>query len=131
MFRKRSRAACGLAQLAAAMLLLAGPGAAGAEEAGSAAEAAAVTDPMERAIQIAVDAQPLGESLRSLAKQANLQILFDSAIVTGKSGRALKGVQSARKALSDLLRGTGLEALEQAPGVVVIRRRAAGRDQFE
>ncbi|MGL1321212.1 STN domain-containing protein, partial [Vibrio parahaemolyticus] len=72
-----------------------------------------------------VAAQPLSESLRSLAKQANLQILFDSAIVAGKPGRALNGAESPRKALTDLLRGTGLEAVEQAPGVIVIRRRSA------
>lgn len=114
MFRNRSSAVTGLAPLAAVMFLLAGEGV-----------AEVPSDPMEKSITISVAAQPLSESLRSLAKQANLQILFDSAIVAGKPGRALNGAESPRKALTDLLRGTGLEAVEQAPGVIVIRRRSA------
>lgn len=87
------------------------------------AQTAGAADPMESTIPVAIVAQPLGEALRSLAKQADLQILFDSALVSGKSARALHGSLSPRAALATLLRGTDLEALEQAPGVVVIRRR--------
>jgi hypothetical protein len=76
---------------------------------------------LDQPIALAVAAQPLGESLRALAKQANLQILFDSALVSGRSAGALHGTMSARAALNELLRGTGLEAHEQAPGVIVIR----------
>jgi iron complex outermembrane receptor protein len=86
------------------------------------------TNPMEVSLPLAVDAQTLGESLRSLAKQAHLQILFDSALVVGKSAHALHGTMSARAALAELLRGTELEAREQAPGVIVIRRRGAARE---
>ena len=81
------------------------------------------SDPMESPIPIAIVAQPLGESLRNLAKQANLQILFDSTLVAGKSARALAGTLTPRAALATLLRGSGLEAQEQAVGVVVIRKR--------
>jgi iron complex outermembrane recepter protein len=102
-----------LAQLGLTMLLL------------SCSGLSSAANPMEDTIPIAVAAQPLGESLRSLAKQANLQILFDSALVSGRSARALSGTMSARMALAELLRGTELEAREQAPGVVVIRRRPA------
>lgn len=77
---------------------------------------------MESAIPIAIVRQPLGEALRSLAKQADLQILFDSALVAGKSARGLNGSLSPRAALAELLHGTDLEACEQAPGVIVIRR---------
>ena len=87
------------------------------------AQCVGAADPMESTISIAIVKQPLGEALRSLAKQADLQILFDSALVSGKSARALHGSLSPRAALATLLRGTDLEALEQAPGVVVIRRR--------
>jgi len=87
------------------------------------AQCVCAADPMESTIPIAIPGQPLGEALRSLAKQADLQILFDSALVSGKSAHALSGSLSPRAALATLLRGTNLEALEQAPGVVVIRRR--------
>ena len=72
-------------------------------------------------------AQPLGEALRRLAKQANLQILFDAGLVAGRSSPAVRGNLTPRAALDELLRGTGLEAWEQAPGVVVIRRRDTDR----
>ena len=78
---------------------------------------------MESAIPVAIAGQPLGEALRSLAKQADLQILFDSALVAGKSAHSLRGSLSPRAALAALLSGTDLEAREQAPGVVIIRRR--------
>ena len=78
---------------------------------------------MENPIPIAIVAQPLGEALRTLAKQANLQILFDAALVAGKPAHALNGNLSSRAALAALLRDTDLEAREQAPGVVVILRR--------
>ena len=76
---------------------------------------------------VAIVAQPLGEALRSLAKQADLQILFDPALVSGSSVPALSGTLSPRAALAMLLRGTDLEAREQAPGVVVIRRRGSSK----
>lgn len=87
------------------------------------APTAGASDPMESSIPIAIVVQPLGEALRSLAKQADLQILFDPALVSGSAAPALSGNLSPRAALAALLRGTDLEAREQAPGVVVIRRR--------
>jgi iron complex outermembrane receptor protein len=112
----RRKAACRLAQLAVTLLVLNCP------------SPTFAANPMEDALPIAVAAQTLGESLRSLAKQAHLQILFDSALVAGKPARALHGTMSARAALAELLRGTELEAREQAPGVVVIRRGGAARE---
>ncbi|HUI59376.1 MAG TPA: STN domain-containing protein, partial [Steroidobacteraceae bacterium] len=56
---------------------------------------------------------------------ANLQILFDPALVAGRAAAEVDGTITARAALERLLRGTGLEAREQAPGVVVIRRKGA------
>lgn len=83
--------------------------------------------PLDAAIPLTLTAQPLGEALRALAKQANLQILFDAELVRGLSAVPLTGQMSPRAALGRLLRGTGLEAHEQAPGVIVIRRRAGLR----
>jgi hypothetical protein len=78
---------------------------------------------LDVARSIEIPAQPLGEALRGLAKQANLQILFDAGLVAGRSSRSIEGHLTARAALAELLRDTVLEAYEQAPGVVVIRRR--------
>jgi len=74
-------------------------------------------------IAVELPTQPLGEALRTLAKQANLQILFDANLVVGRTARSISGRFTPRTALDALLRDTGLEAYEQAPGVVVIRRR--------
>jgi len=84
---------------------------------------------LDEPIPLQVRAQPLGESLRNLAKQANLQILFDPALVAGRSAESVEGTLTARTALDRLLRGTGLEAREQAPGVVVIRRKGVSDAQ--
>src|SRR5450756_186446 len=101
---------CRVARLGLTLLLL------------SAVPVIAASSLMDDPIHVATVSQPLGESLRSLAKQANLQILFDPRLVAGRSARPLSGTMSARAALERLLRGTGLEAREQATGVVVIRQ---------
>ena len=82
-----------------------------------------LADQMDEAIMITVPAQPLGDSLRSLAKQANLQILFDPRLVANRSAPPVNGKMAPGDALTALLRESGLEALEQAPGVVVVRSR--------
>jgi iron complex outermembrane receptor protein len=82
----------------------------------------ASADPLENRITIALPAQSLGDALRTLAIEANLQILFDADLVAGRRAELINDTLSVRAALAELLRGTDLEANEQAPGVVVIRR---------
>lgn len=84
---------------------------------------AALAGSLDTAIPITLSAQPLGEGLRSLAKQANLQILFDADLVADRSAVPIRDTVSPRAALEQLLSGTDLEAYEQAPGIVVIRHR--------
>ncbi len=83
----------------------------------------ALAGPLDTPVVLALPAQSLGDSLRALAKASQLQILVDAELVTGRSAAALSGTLAPRAALETLLRGTNLEAYEQAPGVVVIRRR--------
>jgi hypothetical protein len=90
-----------------------------------AAGARALAGQLDVSVPIDLPSQPLGEALRNLAKQADLQILFDAKLVADQSADAIDGTLSPRAALDRLLRKTGLEAYEQAPGVVVIRYRAA------
>lgn len=55
-------------------------------------------------------AQPLGDSLRAIAKQTDTNVLFDRGLINGRKAPALKGQASADAALSELLAGTGLAA---------------------
>ena len=83
---------------------------------------------LDTALAIELPTQPLGEALRGLAKQANLQILFEAGLVTGYPAPAIRGQVTPRGALNALLGDSGLEAYEQAPGVIVIRRNLHNTD---
>jgi len=78
-------------------------------------------DPLDAQMTISSSAMGLSAALRDLARQANLQILYDPKLVAGRKSNPVSRVHSPREALRQLLRGTGLESEEQMPGVVVIR----------
>jgi len=78
---------------------------------------------LDARIALRLPAQPLGDALRAVAKAANLQILFDSDLLAGRQARPFDDTQPVGVVLAELLRGSGLEAREQAPDVVVIRLR--------
>jgi outer membrane receptor protein involved in Fe transport len=86
----------------------------------------ALADPLDTRITLEMSARPLGEALRALAKQANLQILFAAELVAGHRIDSMSETVSIRAALAQLLRGSHLEALELSPGIVVIRRGKVG-----
>jgi outer membrane receptor protein involved in Fe transport len=79
-------------------------------------------DPLDAQVPIESSATVLGAALRDLAKQSNVQILYDPQIVAGRRCNPITQAHSPREALRQLLRGTGLEPEEQMPGVIVIRR---------
>jgi iron complex outermembrane receptor protein len=89
--------------------------------------AAAPLDPLDAEVPVSISATALGSALRDLARQANLQILYDPQLVSGRLVTPITRATSPREALRQLLRGTGLESDEQMPGVVVIRRAGGGR----
>jgi outer membrane receptor protein involved in Fe transport len=66
-----------------------------------------------------IPAQPLGASLKQLAEQAGIQILFEERIVRGLSAPAVKSNQTAREALRTLLNDTGLEYASKNETVAV------------
>jgi len=68
-----------------------------------------------------IPARPLGEALRLLAKQGDLQILFAPALVEKRVAPAITGMLSPRQALAEALAGSQLAAEEQSPGVLVVR----------
>lgn len=65
-------------------------------------------------------AQPLGQALNDLARQAGVAITVDAALVAGKKASAVSGSMTAKQALERLLAGSGLVA-SHGDGAVVIK----------
>ncbi|MCC6417678.1 MAG: TonB-dependent receptor [Gemmataceae bacterium] len=70
-------------------------------------------------VSLDIPAQPLGQALNELARQANLQMTFPAAQVAGRAAPALSGQMTVRQALDRLLAGTGLTAAVDGASVVV------------
>jgi outer membrane receptor for ferric coprogen and ferric-rhodotorulic acid len=73
-------------------------------------------------VTLALPAQPLGTALQNFASVAGVSVAADSALVSGHQAPALHGTLETATALRTLLAGSGLEAVESAPGVFLIRR---------
>lgn len=100
--------------LAAAMAIALAAGHAPLAHAQNGAAATAAT-----LITINIPAQPLGQALNDLARQANLQMTFPAALVAGKQAPAVVGRLTVQMALERLLAGSGLSANLQGQSVVV------------
>ncbi len=109
-------APAGLASALAAASLLAMPPA-HAQVASPAPGAAAPV------LRLSIAAQPLGQALNELARQARLELIVAPGLVTGKMAPAVSGALSVQDALHRLLAGSGLAA--QVEGANVFIRRAA------
>lgn len=70
-------------------------------------------------VTVSLAAQPLGQALNELARQANLQMTFPAALVAGKQAPAVAGPLTVRQALDRLLSGSGLVATIEGSTVVV------------
>lgn len=68
---------------------------------------------------INIPAQPLGQALNELARQANLQMSFPAALVAGKTAPTVSGTLTTQQALDRLLAGSGLIARQDGASVVV------------
>lgn len=71
------------------------------------------------AINISIGAQPLGQALNELARQAGLQLSFPAALVVGTQAPRVSGSLTPRQALDRLLAGSGLAADIRGTEVVV------------
>ncbi|WP_187775826.1 TonB-dependent receptor [Luteimonas suaedae] len=69
--------------------------------------------------------QELGAALRAFADAAREQVVFDGAVVRGRTSAALSGRHDPDAAVRLLLRGTGLSARRSAAGVLLIEDPAA------
>lgn len=63
----------------------------------------------------------LSVAMETLARQTNLQVLFDRKLLEGKQAPALKGSHTPRAALQKLLAGSGLEFNFTADNAVAIK----------
>jgi iron complex outermembrane receptor protein len=72
-----------------------------------------------RSVSFSIAAQPLGQALNELARQAGLQLLFAPALVAGKNAPAVSGNLTPRDAAQRLLSGSGLQAVPEGGAIVV------------
>ncbi len=70
----------------------------------------------QQTIAIDIAAQPLEQAITQLATQADLLIGVDASLVAGKQAPALNGYFTPMQAIGQLLRGSGLIVVENAPG---------------
>ncbi|MDE1150058.1 MAG: TonB-dependent receptor [Azospirillaceae bacterium] len=107
-----------------ALALLMGAGIAG----GAAAQTGAIA-------QIQLPSQALAASLEAVSRQTDTNILFTPDMVAGRIAPALSGPMTVRDAVARLLAGSGLEAVPDAGGGLVVRKMvphaAAGGSQPE
>lgn len=76
-----------------------------------------------RPVNFDLPPQSLATSLRALAHQADIQIIFSPEDVAGRDGPAISGAMSAREALARLLEATPLEFVVEGEDTIVIRSR--------
>lgn len=76
-------------------------------------------------IRVSLPAQPLSQSLNSLARQANLTLIVQPRLVAGRQAPAINDTLTTRQALDRLLAGSDLSAQLDADAVVIRRAPAA------
>lgn len=74
------------------------------------------------AVAISLKAQPLGDALNELAKQAGLQLLVSPELLAGKQAPGVSGNLTVRQALDQVLAGSGLTANIDGSSVVILRQ---------
>ncbi len=71
--------------------------------------------------QIDQPAQPVSDSLRAIASQTGVSVLFAPGAVSGRMSRAVSGQLSAAEAISRALDGTGLSAQIMSDKSIVVK----------
>ncbi|HET7083418.1 MAG TPA: TonB-dependent receptor plug domain-containing protein [Rhizomicrobium sp.] len=70
---------------------------------------------------LSVPEQALSQSLKQVGQQTGASILFAPSVVEGLRGHALRGQMTARQAVDELLRGSGLVAVPDGAGFLIER----------
>jgi iron complex outermembrane recepter protein len=86
----------------------------------AAGHTAIAADSAPRTFQI--EAQSVSAALKQFAAQSDLQLIFTEADVGGAKTSGVAGTKTARQALTELLKGTGLEFAFTTNNVVVVRK---------
>lgn len=68
----------------------------------------------------------LADSLRAIARQSGISVLFDPDLVSGQVSKAVSGRMSAAEAIQRAIDGTGLAVAVMRDGAIVIRPADAG-----
>jgi iron complex outermembrane recepter protein len=90
------------------------------------AGAGAATEPAPAAhYAIQQPAQSVADSLRAIAHETNTSVLFDPAIVRGRTAHAVSGNLTAFEAITAALEGTGLRAESTREGSFLVRPAAS------
>jgi iron complex outermembrane receptor protein len=77
-------------------------------------------------VSLEIEAQPLGDALKTLAEQADLQLVFLPGDIGERRSPELKARVTVNEALTRLLAGTPLEFVRTAEGVYIVRERTPG-----
>lgn len=109
-FNRRRRGASHFRDVAVVALILLSCRLAGATELGGALS-----------FRIDQPSQPLAESLRAIARQTGVSIVFDPAKVGGRNSRAVAGQLTAAQAIAKALEGSGLAPTVMSDGSIVVR----------
>jgi len=80
----------------------------------------AETAPADPALAFDIPAQDVDKALKELAAASGLQILFESAITTGRHSTTVNGVMTPEAALSILLLGSGLVGRRSDVDAIVV-----------
>ena len=73
-------------------------------------------------VAFAIPAGPLDRALLAYAAQSRLQLLFDHSLTARLTTSAIAGALTPDVALTRLLSGTSIVAIQSRPGVVVLKR---------
>jgi iron complex outermembrane recepter protein len=67
--------------------------------------------------------QPLGQSLKEIARQTGTNILFTPETVAGRRAHVLNGTMDAQEAVKSLVQGTDLESVSDGSGGIIVRHK--------
>ncbi len=82
----------------------------------------------QHAIDFNIAAQPLGQAITELANQADVLIGVEASLVTNKQAPALNGRFTPEQAITQLLKSSGLMAVESAPGRYTLASSSVSQD---
>ena len=92
--------------------------------------AEATSDPFNAQTTFNIPAQPLSASLKQLANQAGIEILFEERVVSGRQAPAVEARETPLQALTALLKGTGLEFTAK-DRTIAVRKKSLGTANYE